>query len=50
MSDETHDDASDGRVTAPQQDYTWGQVFLGFVIMMIGLFIVGALPFVPSFF
>lgn len=45
MTDEAHGDA-DGRVTAPMQAYTGTDVIVGFVILLIGLFLVGALPYI----
>ncbi|MFW5918588.1 MAG: DUF7550 family protein [Halanaeroarchaeum sp.] len=44
MSDDTHEQA-DGRVTAPMQEYTGSHVIAGFVVFVIGMFVVGALPY-----
>lgn len=44
MSDETHGDAA-GRVTSPMQEYSGSDVIIGFVVLLIGLFVVAALPY-----
>lgn len=42
-----HDDhgESDGRVTAPMQEFTTGQVGIGFVVMLVGLLLTFGLAF-----
>ncbi|MFB6072390.1 MAG: hypothetical protein ABEJ88_05410 [Halobacterium sp.] len=46
MSDDhDHDEGeSAGRVTAPMQDYTMGQVTTGFVVLLVGLAVAYAVP------
>ncbi|MFB6132160.1 MAG: hypothetical protein ABEJ44_01985 [Halanaeroarchaeum sp.] len=44
MTDDSHGDAT-GRVTAPMQEYTGSDVIVGFVVLLIGLFVVAALPY-----
>lgn len=44
MSEDTHEAANE-RVTAPMQEYTGTDVIAGFVVFVVGLFIVGALPY-----
>ena len=44
MSDHTHE-AADERVTSPMQDYTGTEVIVGLVVFVVGLFLVGALPY-----
>lgn len=44
MSDDTHE-AADERVTSPMQEFTGTDVIAGFVVFVIGMFLVGALPY-----
>jgi len=39
-------DAPPLRSTAPQSDYTTGQIGLGFVVLLVGLVVTFGLPFV----
>lgn len=43
MSDD-HADDDPGRVTAPMQDYSMGQVGTGFVVLLVGAAVAYALP------
>lgn len=47
MSDdhaEHHEGESEGRTTAPMQDYSTGQVGTGFVVMLVGVAVAYLLP------
>jgi hypothetical protein len=39
-----HGDEEDGRVTSPMQDFTTGQVGIGFVVLLVGLAVTFGLP------
>jgi hypothetical protein len=39
----THDD-DEGRVTSPMQDFTTGQVGIGFVVLLVGLVVTFGVP------
>lgn len=41
-------DAPPLRSTAPQSDYTLGQVGVGFAVLLVGLIVTMALPFVMT--
>ena len=36
-ADHGHDDGEEGRVTSPMQEFTTGQVGLGFAVLAVGL-------------
>jgi hypothetical protein len=38
------DDEDEGRVTSPMQDFTTGQVGIGFVVLLVGLAVTFGLP------
>jgi hypothetical protein len=42
--DHGHDDGDDGRVTSPMQEFTTGQVGVGFVVLLVGLAVAFGLP------
>jgi hypothetical protein len=39
-----HGDEEDGRITSPMQDFTTGQVGIGFVVLLVGLAVTFGLP------
>lgn len=44
MSDDHDHDAPAGRVTAPMQDFSMGQVGAGFLVLLVGLAVAYVLP------
>jgi hypothetical protein len=39
-----HSDEDEGRVTSPMQEFTTGQVGIGFVVLLVGLAVTFGLP------
>lgn len=44
-NDHGHEDEAAGRTTAPQSEFTAGQVAIGFVVALVGLALVFGVPF-----
>lgn len=46
MTADAHEADDADRVTAPMQEYTGSDVIVGFVVLIIGLFLTAVLPYV----